>query len=103
MIIRTQAGLIAKGTLCEVSVSGARLIVTAPLSVHSVVLVQFADPHSPALRMRAVLEAEVVRKTETGIAVEWSEFAPEAVRDLLRSEQPNLDALRRVGNVQRRR
>jgi hypothetical protein len=103
VIIRTRAGLVAKGTLCEASLSGARLIVTVCLPVHSVILIQFADSGSRTSRMRVALEAQIVRKTDTGIAVEWSEFAPEAVRDLWRSQEPDLEALRRVGDVQRRR
>ena len=38
---------------------------------------------------RVTLEAEVVRQTDTGFALEWTEFAPEAARALY---APRMDA-----------
>jgi hypothetical protein len=74
--------LAGQGSLCEVSLSGARLDCTLPLSLSSVVLVQFAVRYADGSPKRVTLEAEVVRQTDTGFALEWAEFAPEAARAL---------------------
>jgi hypothetical protein len=78
--LRTQEGLMGTAILCEVSASGARLATSLPLSVHSIVCVQFAVRRPSGPPKRETLEAEVVRSTPTGFAVEWTEFAPEAAR-----------------------
>jgi hypothetical protein len=80
--VRTRSGLVGQGTLCEVSLSGARLNCSLPLPILSVVLVQFAVRRADAAPKRATLEAEVVRQTDTGFALEWTEFAPEDARAL---------------------
>jgi hypothetical protein len=68
--------------LCEVSLSGARLIASLPFPLLSVVLVQFSVRRPDGTPKRVTLEGEVVRRTDTGLALEWVEFAPEAARAL---------------------
>ena len=36
---------------------------------------------------RATVKAHVTRKLNQGVAIEWCEFAPQAVRELLRSAE----------------
>jgi len=84
-VVRTRGGLAAKAIVCEVSASGARLLVSLPLVVQSVILLQFVVHGQGLQRKRATIEAQVVRPTETGFAVEWTEFAPEAARALYAS------------------
>jgi hypothetical protein len=95
-IIRTRGGLVARATLCEVSASGGLLTVTLPVPIHSVVLVQFAASRHVPPGKGATVEAEVVRRTETGVAVEWVEFAPHAVRRLCMSQPAHPQAPRHV-------
>jgi hypothetical protein len=100
-MVRTRGGLVAKATLCEVSASGARLQVSLPLAVQSVVLVQFVIHGQGRQSQRATIEAEVVRPTQAGFAVERTEFAPEAARALSASLiQTNMDPARdRIRNA----
>jgi hypothetical protein len=87
--VRTRSGLASQATLCEVSLSGARLVCSLPLPMNSSVLVQFAVRRADStVPKRVTLEAEVVRSTDTGFALEWLEFAPEAARALY---APQLD------------
>jgi hypothetical protein len=81
VIVRSRAGAIAHAQLCEVSASGSRLVTSLRLPLQTVVMVQFSR-HAAGGRFRRTLEAEVVRHTETGFAVEWNEFSPEALRSL---------------------
>jgi hypothetical protein len=78
--VRTREGLAGKAVLCDVSASGARLETSLPLSVHSVIYVQFAVRHLMKTPKRETLEAEVVRPTMTGFGVEWTQFAPGTAR-----------------------
>jgi hypothetical protein len=87
--VRTRGGLAGQATLCEVSLSGARLVSSVPLPILSTVLVQFAVRRAEGPPQRVTLEAEVVRQTDTGFALEWVEFAPDAARALY---APSLDA-----------
>jgi hypothetical protein len=79
VIIRSRAGLAGQATLCEISASGAKLVSSLPLAIHSVVVVQIASREN-ARGAQTAIEAEVVRRTDSGFAVEWCDFAPEALR-----------------------
>src|SRR5690349_15542009 len=87
--VRTRGGLAGQATLSEVSLSGARLNCSVPLPLMSVVLVQFAVRRGEGGPKRVTLEAEVIRQTDAGFALEWTEFAPEAARALY---APRIDA-----------
>jgi hypothetical protein len=83
VLLRTRSGLTAEGQLCDISASGALIRCPLPLSLHATVFLQFASPRS-GKRQRSSLMAEVVRQVEDGFAVEWVEFSPQAVRELVR-------------------
>jgi hypothetical protein len=83
VILRTRSGLSAEGQVCDISASGALIRSPLPLSLHATVFLQFASARS-AKRQRSSVMAEVVRQVEDGFAVEWTEFSPPAVRELVR-------------------
>ena len=71
----------ARGRICNVSISGAFIVAPIPVRIFSYVKVRFvAMIHGK--RESTSVEAQVVRKGAAGFAVEWCELAPEAVRAL---------------------
>lgn len=82
VIIYTGGGLVGSATVCEVSASGARVICSLPVAVHSSVVLQISVRGPSGILQRSRVEAEVVRTTQRGFALEWTEFAPEPVRPL---------------------
>jgi hypothetical protein len=82
--VSTRAGLVGRATLCQVSASGAYMLCNLPLAEYSTVTIQLEGWKAPALRKRVSLDAQIVRRTEAGFAVEWVDFAPEAICELNR-------------------
>jgi len=78
----TRGGLAARGTIRNVSISGAFVVSSLPVPLFSHVRVQFTAMLD-GQRTAMVLEAQVVRRDDTGVGVEWCEFAPDAVRALM--------------------
>jgi hypothetical protein len=71
------------GHLKNISLSGAFMQADRDLRLHAYIVlsIEFPDPgRSPAKVM-----ARVMRKFKDSVGVEWCEFAPAAVKDLLRS------------------
>jgi len=78
----TRSGLAARGRICNVSISGAFVVSALPVSLFSHLEVQFvAMMHGKRATM--TVEGQVVRKEHGGFGIEWSEFAPDAVRALV--------------------
>lgn len=77
-----RGGLGARGRICNVSISGAFILSPLPAPLFSYVSIQFTAMLNGE-RTTTAVEAQVVRKDESGFGVEWCEFAPEAVRALL--------------------
>jgi hypothetical protein len=71
------------GRMKNVSLSGALINADADLGLHSLIRVAIQMPSTPQ-RVEAVM-AYVSRKVNDGLGVEWCEFAPRAVKELLRS------------------
>jgi hypothetical protein len=71
------------GRLIDLSVSGAFIEADLDARVLSRVQVTLILPAYPR-HEAPMIEAYVARKHRHGIGVEWCEFAPRAVRDLLR-------------------
>ena len=78
----TRGGIAARGRICNISLSGAYVVSPLPVSLFSYVRVQFTAMLN-GKRTGAAVEGQVVRKDATGIGIEWSEFAPAAVRALV--------------------
>jgi hypothetical protein len=73
----------ADGCMKNLSLSGALMKANVDLRLHSLIEVSIKTP-SPLQRAEAIT-AYVSRKTKEGVGVEWCEFAPSVVKDLLRS------------------
>jgi hypothetical protein len=71
--LRTHTGLAAHGLLRNVSVSGAFILTPLPVAVFTRVQL-FLAAEGKDRRSMQPLEAEVVRRTLDGIAIEWKEF-----------------------------
>ena len=78
----TRGGIAARGRICNISLSGAYVVSPLPVSLFSYVRVQFTAMLN-GKRTGTAVEGQVVRKDATGIGIEWSEFAPAAVRALI--------------------
>ena len=71
------------GRLKNLSLSGALMEVDHDLRLHALVEVSIKFP--PVERRAGVIMARVKRKLQDAVGIEWCEFAPSAVKDLLRS------------------
>jgi hypothetical protein len=83
-----------RGCLRNLSLSGALLRTDASLRLNalievSVELPQPSQPSQPS-QPRAILLAHVSRKRNEDVGIEWCEFAPIVVKDLLRSPSMRL-------------
>jgi hypothetical protein len=78
VVVRTTGGLVGKALLSDVSASGAHLISSLPLIPGTLLRVRLENARGE----RFSIEAEVVRGTANGFGLEWTEFAPEAARNL---------------------
>jgi hypothetical protein len=75
--------LSADGIIKNLSLSGALLKADVDLGMHSLIQIKI-ETSSPSQRAETIT-AYVSRKAREGIGVEWCEFAPSIVKDLLRS------------------
>jgi PilZ domain len=75
--------LSAHGWMKNLSLSGALVKADVDLGMHALIQVNI-EVSSPSPRAAAIT-AYISRKDEEGIGVEWCEFAPSIVKDLLRS------------------
>jgi hypothetical protein len=73
----------ADGCMKNLSLSGALVKADVELGLNAVIQVSVKMP-SPSQRAAAIT-AYVSRKSKEGVGVEWCEFAPSIVKDLLRS------------------
>jgi hypothetical protein len=80
--VRTRAGLVGNGRINEASASGARLEIALPLRVHSIIALTLTLHRTPLGPKRSKLEAEIVRRSEQGFGIEWTEFMPSLLQTL---------------------
>jgi hypothetical protein len=82
--VRVSADALARvdGCVKNLSLSGALMESNCELRLHALIEVRIDLP--PPTSRTAVLSAYVSRKLNTGVAIEWYEFAPKIVKDLLR-------------------
>jgi len=71
------------GRMRNLSLSGALLRIDANLRLHGLIEVRVELPQPS--QSPAILLAHVSRKREEDVGIEWCEFAPIVVKDLLRS------------------
>jgi hypothetical protein len=77
-----------EGCVKDLSLSGALMKSNCDLRLHTLVEVRIELP-LPSPRA-AVVKAHVSRKFKEGVGIEWCEFAPTIVKDLLRSPSVRL-------------
>jgi hypothetical protein len=75
--------LSADGCMKNLSLSGALVKADVELGLHALIQVSINMP-LPSQRSAAIT-AYISRKTKEGVGVEWCEFGPSVVKDLLRS------------------
>jgi hypothetical protein len=73
----------ANGCMKNLSLSGALMQSDCDLRLHALIEVRIELP--PPSPRAAVVKAHVSRKFKECVAIEWCEFAPNIVKDLLRS------------------
>jgi hypothetical protein len=73
----------ADACMQNLSLSGALVSADLDFGLHALVKVTINTPL--LARWTPAISAYVCRKTEEGVGVEWCEFAPSVVKDLLRS------------------
>ena len=78
VLIRRPDGVSGKGELRNISASGALLLTHLPAPLHAQVSVRFTGRFG-----RQWVSAHVVRQADDGLAVEWTEFSPDVVRQIL--------------------
>jgi hypothetical protein len=67
----------------NLSLSGAFMTSDCDLRLHTLIEVRIElEPPSPRV---SVVKAHVSRKLKEGVGIEWCDFAPTIVKDLLRS------------------
>jgi hypothetical protein len=83
--VRVEATALPMGNGCmkDLSLSGAFLKSDRDLRLHTLVEVSIALP--PPSSRTAVIKAHVSRKFKEGVGIEWCEFAPSIIKDLVRS------------------
>ena len=79
--IRTRGGLIAPGRVCNVSISGAFVLMPLPVALLS--YVEILIPQRQGRAMSTAIEGQVVRRTETGFGLEWCVLAPQALLSMV--------------------
>jgi hypothetical protein len=70
------------GRMRNLSLSGALMTSDSDLRINSLIEVSIALP--PPSTRTAVIKALVSRKFNEGVAIEWNEFAPNIIKELLR-------------------
>lgn len=74
---------VGEGCMKNLSLSGAFVTSDRELRLYTLIEVSFALP--PPASCTAVIKAHVVRKIGEGVGIEWSEFAPNSIKELVRS------------------
>jgi hypothetical protein len=77
------------GYLNNLSLSGALLNSSQDLPLYALIDVRIECPSPAGAWESCVVRARVSRKPAHGVGIEWCEFAPAVVKDLLRSPSRN--------------
>jgi hypothetical protein len=81
--VSAEAFVGADGCMKNLSLSGALMTANVDLGLHSLIEVNIKMP-SPWQRAEPIT-GYVSRRTKEGVGVEWCEFAPTIIKDLLRT------------------
>jgi len=85
VVITAASGAIGKGVMRQLSISGALIQSSLPLRPDSMVMVRLSPIGRHRSTARVGLRGQIVRRTAAGFAIEWLDFAPDAVRALIES------------------
>jgi len=81
LAVNTVSGIDAR--LKNLSLSGALIAADFALRIHTVIEIKVPMPLST--QPTTVVKAYVIRKINDEVGVEWRDFAPHAIKELLRS------------------
>jgi hypothetical protein len=84
------------GRVVNLSLSGAMIVPQFDLRIRSRIEIYFDSPFRPKHRQLSLISAYVARPAAAGVGLEWCEFAPVEVMQLLR----DLDASRRTDRIE---
>jgi hypothetical protein len=87
VFVRSQSGqLAAKGRLTDVSISGAFVRTSTPIAPLSSITIEVLSVVASARRFKPI-EAQVIRRTDSGLGIEWKELTPASLSQLVDGEQ----------------
>ena len=75
----------ADGCMKNLSLSGALVKADVDFGLNALIKVSIKMPSPSPTRRAAAITAYISRKDKEGVGVEWCEFAPSIIKDLLRS------------------
>jgi hypothetical protein len=81
LAVNSVSGIDAR--LKNLSLSGALIEADFALRIHTVIEIKLPMP--PSTQPATVVKAYVIRKVNEEVGVEWRDFAPHAIKELLRS------------------
>lgn len=93
VFVRSQSGqLAAQGRLLDVSLSGAFVATSIPIAPLTSITIEVLSVIAPARRCKPIqcqpIEAQVIRRTDSGLGIEWQELQPASLSQLLDCRQP---------------
>lgn len=94
-------GVAARGQLLNISISGALVRSSLPVQVLGRVKFRVTTSNCRG-KPKWTAEAQIVRVENDGFAVEWCEFAPPAVRAVIRDARAHILDQRAVASTERR-
>jgi hypothetical protein len=83
VLIKRSDGISATAQLRNISAGGALLQTHLPAPLHAVVAIGFPGKAFSERAPRQWISAHNVRQLEDGMAVEWTDFSPDVVRQVL--------------------
>jgi hypothetical protein len=87
VFVRSQSGqLAAHGRLLDVSMSGAFVSTSLSIALLSSITIEVLSVTASARRFKPI-EAQVIRRTDNGLGIEWKEPTPSALSQLVDGAQ----------------
>jgi|ERR1700722_2401092 PilZ domain len=81
--VRSHSGrLAARGRLLDVSISGAFISTALPIAPLASITLEVLSVVESGRRWKPI-EAQVIRRTDSGIGIEWKELTPAALSQLV--------------------
>ena len=90
----------AKGRLLDVSISGAFVATSVRIAPLTSITVEVLSVITSARRLKPI-EAQVIRRTDSGLGIEWRELTPASLSQLVDGWQPAPDVLQSPASIRR--